>query len=113
MRLTGQQRNGRRCNYGAMDIREQAIAKLMKQCDAQGIESPERGWLLQFAARIALDWGKKEHALELQQRAFADNRNLSRPKVGVPNVQIVLPGSQAKAYGQAAQAIPLQARISG
>jgi|CZKX01.1.fsa_nt_gi replicative superfamily II helicase len=76
---------------------EQAIAKLMKQCDAQGIESPERGWLLQFAARIALDWGKKEHALELQQRAFADNRNLCRPKVGIPKVEVVLPGSQAKA----------------
>lgn len=76
---------------------EQVIAKLTKQCDSPGIESPERGWLLQFAARIALDWGKKKHALELQQRAFADNKNLCRPKVGIPDVQIVLPGSQAQA----------------
>ncbi|MDR3719105.1 MAG: DEAD/DEAH box helicase family protein [Bryobacteraceae bacterium] len=76
---------------------EQAIAKLTKQCDAETIEGLERGWLLQFAARIALDWGKKGHALELQQRAFAENRNLCRPPVGVPKVQIVLPGSQAKA----------------
>jgi replicative superfamily II helicase len=75
---------------------EQAIAKLTKQCDAPGIESPERGWLLQFAARIALDWGKKDHALELQQRAFAENKNLCRPPVGAPTVEIVLPGPQAQ-----------------
>ena len=37
---------------------EQAIAKLTKQCDAQGIENAERGWLLQFAGRIALDWAR-------------------------------------------------------
>jgi hypothetical protein len=76
---------------------EQAIAKLTKQCDASTIERPERGWLLQFAARIALDWGKKGHALELQQRAFAENRNICRPPVGIPKVEIVLPGSQAEA----------------
>ena len=75
---------------------EQAIAKLTKQCDAAAIEAPERGWLLQFAARIALDWGKKDHSLELQQRAFSENRNLLRPRVGVPKVQIVLPGAQAQ-----------------
>jgi hypothetical protein len=75
---------------------EQAIAKLTKECDVATIDAPERGWLLQFAARIAMDWGEKEHSLELQQRAFADNRNLCRPPVGVPNVQIVLPGPQAK-----------------
>jgi replicative superfamily II helicase len=76
---------------------EQAIAKLTKQCDSAMIEGAERGWLLQFAARIALDWGKKEHALELQQRAFAENRNLCRPLAGVPKVEIILPGSQAGA----------------
>jgi replicative superfamily II helicase len=75
---------------------EQAIAKLTKQCDSATIDAPERGWLLQFAARIALDWGKKDHSLELQQRAFAENRNLCRPPVGTPKVQIVLPGPQAK-----------------
>src|ERR1022692_2188442 len=32
-----------------------------------------------------------------RQRAFADNRNLCRPKVGIPKVEVVLPGSQAKA----------------
>jgi replicative superfamily II helicase len=75
---------------------EQAIAKLTKQCDSQSIESPERGWLLQFAARIALDWGQKDHALELQQRAFAENKNLCRPPVGAPKVEVVLPGPQAQ-----------------
>lgn len=75
---------------------EQAIAKLTKQCDSQSIEGPERGWLLQFAARIALDWGQKDHALELQQRAFAENKNLCRPPVGAPKVEVVLPGPQAQ-----------------
>lgn len=75
---------------------EQAIAKLTKQCDVPSIESPERGWLLQFAARIALDWGQKDHALELQQRAFAENKNLCRPPVGAPKVEVVLPGPQAQ-----------------
>jgi hypothetical protein len=73
-----------------------AIAKLTKQCDAATIESPERGWLLHFAARIALDWGKKEHALELQQRAFTENKNLSRPPTGAPKVEIILPAPQAQ-----------------
>ncbi len=74
---------------------EQAIAKLTKQCDTKDIESPERGWLLQFAARIALDWGQKDHALELQQRAFAENKNLFRPPARAPKVEVVLPGPQA------------------
>ena len=75
---------------------EQAISKLTKQCEAPTIEGPERGWLLQFAARIALDWKKKDHALELQRRAFAENKNLFRPPTGTPNVDIVLPGPQAQ-----------------
>jgi len=76
--------------------REKAIAKLTKQADSQTLEVAERGWLLQLAARIALDWGKKDHALELQQRAFAENRNLFRPLTGVQKVQVILPGAQAQ-----------------
>lgn len=56
----------------------------------------ERGWLLQLAARVALDWGKKDLALELQQRAFAQNRNLLRPLVKDQKWEIVLPGKQAE-----------------
>ncbi|MDX2152890.1 MAG: DEAD/DEAH box helicase family protein [Bryobacteraceae bacterium] len=75
---------------------DQAIAKLAKQCDSQSIESLERGWLLQFAARIAFDWGQEDHALEFQQRAFAENKNLFRPPVDAPKIEHVLPGPQAQ-----------------
>jgi replicative superfamily II helicase len=76
---------------------EQAIAKLTKESEAAGIEDAERGWVLQFAARIAFDWGRSEHAQELQQHAFANNRNLFRPKMGAFTPEIVLPGPQAAA----------------
>jgi hypothetical protein len=39
-------------------------------------EEVEKGCLLQYAARIAYDWGRKNLATELQQRAFAANRNV-------------------------------------
>jgi replicative superfamily II helicase len=75
---------------------EKAISRLTKEADSERLEVPERGWLLQLAARIALDWGKKDHAVELQQRAFAENRNLFRPQTGIPKVQVVLPDPQAQ-----------------
>jgi replicative superfamily II helicase len=76
---------------------EKAIAKLTKRADAATTEKLERGWLLQFAAAVAFDWGKKDLANDLQQRAFADNRNLLRPQSGVARVEAVLPGPQADA----------------
>jgi replicative superfamily II helicase len=76
---------------------EKAIAKLTKRADAPTTGKLERGWLLQFAAKIALDWGKKDLTNELQQRAFADNRNLLRPQSGIAKVEPVLPGPQADA----------------
>jgi replicative superfamily II helicase len=76
---------------------EKAIAKLTKRADAASTDKLERGWLLQFAATVALDWGKKDLANELQQRAFADNRNLLRPLSGIAKIEPVLPGSQAEA----------------
>jgi len=76
---------------------EKAIAKLTKRADAAGTDKLERGWLLQFAAKVALEWGKKDLANELQQRAFADNRNLLRPRSGVARVEPILPGPQADA----------------
>ena len=77
---------------------EKAIAKLTKRADAPTTDKLERGgWLLQFAAKIALDWGKKDLTNELQQRAFADNRNLLRPQSGIAKVEPVLPGPQADA----------------
>ena len=76
---------------------EKAISKLTKRADQPATDRLERGWLLQFAAKVALDWGKQDLANELQQRAFADNRNLLRPRSGVARVEPILPGSQADA----------------
>ena len=75
---------------------EKAIAKLTKRADSKTIDRLERGWLLQFAARIADDWGKKDLALEFQQRAYAQNRNLLRPSVKAQKYEVVLPGQQAE-----------------
>jgi replicative superfamily II helicase len=76
---------------------EKSIARLTKRADAGKTDRLERGWLLQFAATVALDWGKKDLANELQQRAFADNRNLLKPQYGMARVEVVLPGPQAEA----------------
>ena len=75
---------------------EKAIAKLTKRADQKNIDKPEKGWLLQLAARIALDWGKKDQAQELQQRAFAQNRNLTRALASTAVVEPTLPGPQAQ-----------------
>lgn len=75
--------------------REKAIATLIRRADSPKVDKLERGWLLQFAATVALDWGRKEHANELQQRAFADNRNLLKPQGGTARVEAILPGPQA------------------
>ena len=76
---------------------EQAIAKLTKRADAGPTPRAEKGWLLQFAAKVAFDWGKKDLAQELQQRAFSENRNVLRPVVGAPTPEVVLPGPQSQA----------------
>lgn len=39
---------------------EKAIGKLTKKAELATTDKPERGWLLQYAARIALDWGRDE-----------------------------------------------------
>lgn len=75
---------------------ERAVGKLKKRAETTGINKSERGWLFQFAAKIAHDWGKKDLALELQQQAFAANRNLLRPWVKTIRYEPVLPGKQAE-----------------
>ncbi|MFD2881086.1 hypothetical protein ACFTAO_42715 [Paenibacillus rhizoplanae] len=65
---------------------ELAIAKL-EQFIITGNHSLDiqmRGWLEQLAARIADKWGNKERSQDLQRQAFANNRNLIRPKVLPP-----------------------------
>ncbi len=76
---------------------EKAISKLIKRAETSSVDRFERGWLLQFAGRVADDWGKRDLALELQQRAFADNRNILRPAVKPGICEPVLPGKQAEA----------------
>lgn len=77
---------------------EKAVAKLEKHCDsAEGLDRRSRGWLLQIAARAAHYWGDDEAAQRLQQRAYADNHNLLRPRVAQPYVPLVQPGPQAEA----------------
>ncbi len=76
---------------------EKAIAKLTKRADSEKVDRAERGWLFQFAAKIAFDWGQKDLAQEFQQRAFADNRNLLRPLAKSQKCEVVLPGKQAEA----------------
>jgi replicative superfamily II helicase len=75
---------------------EKAIAKLTKRASSEKVDRAERGWLFQLAARVALDWGKKDLALELQQHAFAQNRNLFRPLAKDQKWELVLPGKQAE-----------------
>lgn len=77
---------------------EKAISKIenyiknVKVSDRQLI-----GWMEQLAARIANCWGNFELADDYQRRAFANNRNLTRPKILPPYRPIQNPGSQSKA----------------
>ena len=66
--------------------------KLNIQVDAQN-----RGWLQQFAARIASQWGHTDRAEEFQQAAYANNRNLLRPMASPPYRTLSTPRKQAKA----------------
>lgn len=75
---------------------EKAIGKLEKYCyEASGLDQQSKGWLLQFAARIAYHWGDEAKALQLQQNAYAYNRYLLRPQVVQPYVPLPHPSKQA------------------
>lgn len=77
---------------------DKAIAKIRKTVLDSELQDPQiQGWMLQFAARIAFRWGNKELADELQQHAYALNRNLLKPKVVPPYRPLSLPGAQARA----------------
>lgn len=75
---------------------EKAIGKATKRADSGLVDPLERGWLLQLGARVAMDWNQKDLALELQQRAYAQNRNLLRPMVKDQRWEIRFPGKQAE-----------------
>ena len=77
---------------------EKAISKLINYCDSNSDVDPKtKGWLLQMAATAANHWSSPEHAMRLQQSAFAANRNLPRPKVIAPYEPLPVPGPQAEA----------------
>lgn len=77
---------------------DQALTRLKKFCHSNSdLDHEIRGWLFQLAARAAVYWGKDQEAQSLQQRAFADNRNLLRPQVVRPYESLSLPGKQSEA----------------
>jgi hypothetical protein len=77
---------------------EKAIDALGKYCqEAAGLDRKSKGWLLQMSARAAHYWGRMDLAEKLQQHAFAENRNLQRPKVALPYVPLTTPGNQSEA----------------
>lgn len=75
------------------------VERLIRQ--AKGLDVQTRGWLQQFAARIANQWGQQERAEDLQREAFASNRNLLRPTVPPPYRALPTPGAQANAIAEA------------
>lgn len=77
---------------------DKAIARLERILGPLQKEDPQVcGWLQQLAARIADHWGNKERAEDLQRQAFANNRNLLRPKVLPPYRPLAQPGPQERA----------------
>jgi len=77
---------------------EQAISKIEKMlAESKALDRQTRGWMEQLAARIADRWGNRERAEDLQRQAFADNRNLLRPKVPPPYHPLAVPGTQERA----------------
>lgn len=84
-------------NLWSDSYHEQAIAKIEKTIVAEHIDPQTRGWLEQFAARVADKWGHPERAEDLQRQAYAHNRNLIRPKVLPPYRPLPIPNGQASA----------------
>lgn len=68
---------------------------------AKGMDVQTRGWLQQYAARVASQWGQADRAEDFQREAYASNRNLLRPKVPPPYRALPAPGAQANAIAEA------------
>ena len=76
---------------------EKSINAIQKYLDsAEGLDLQSRGWLKQLIARIASSWQHHELAETYQQQAYADNRNLLRPKELPPYRPISVPQAQAE-----------------
>src|SRR5581483_3138983 len=75
---------------------EKAIAKLIKHCEHQkDMDKETKGWMLQFAARIAYSWNNRDLSIDLQKQAFSLSRNLFRPKI-IEYTKLSNPGQQAQ-----------------
>ena len=74
-----------------------ALSKIDKYLSVSNdLDSQTHGWMNQFAARVACHWGVQKLANDLQQSAFADNRNLIRPKILPPYRPLPIPDTQSK-----------------
>lgn len=81
---------------------QKAISRIERLLsDAKGMDVQTRGWLQQFAARVASQWGQGDRAEDLQREAYASNRNLLRPTVPPPYRALPTPGAQANAIAEA------------
>jgi hypothetical protein len=80
---------------GAM---EKALATLTNYAEGEpGPDAQSKGWLLQFAGRVAHHWGRNDLAQNLQRQAFILNHNLTRAQSTPPYVALPSPGEQAAA----------------
>lgn len=76
---------------------DKAIARLDKVIASTPLDMPTQGWLQQFAARVANQWGQSDRAEELQRSAYGANKNLLRPKVLPPYRPLPAPSVQGHA----------------
>ncbi len=80
---------------------EKAIAKIEKVlAEITSVDPQTRGWMEQIAARIADKWGNSDRSEDLQRQAYANNRNLTRPKVRPPYRPLPKPSAQANAIAR-------------
>jgi hypothetical protein len=73
---------------------DKAIGKLTSHADKsdETLDWQTRGWLFHIACRFADMWGNADLARELERRSCALNRNLHRPRIDPPYVQLPVPG---------------------
>ena len=77
---------------------DKAIAKIEKSlAELTTLDPQTRGWIEQFAARIASQWGHTDLAEDLQRQAYSHNRNMLRPQVLPPFRPLAVPGEQERA----------------
>jgi hypothetical protein len=77
---------------------DKAIAKIEKAlAELTTLDTQTRGWMEQFAARVASKWGHSDRAEDLQRQAYSHNRNMLRPRVLPPYRPLAVPGKQERA----------------